>query len=332
MSVDNQPYPPFNDTVDFTGGEIGVINNVTNDRVDEALSESRIDRIKVLYRKLKGQLSPELNERIEADIDGERFIDIEDLMMNSRITTPARYSVYDNGDAAFEKFRNAANYLRIQLQKGAPLSLDLIKKVNELVMADGVEGSAAEHAGVFRSRNVLYRDGRRIISDKKFDTLSKESKVHYIAQSEFENLSRAPYLNNEKLGSNFDVQYEVLHKVRFPRPEHIEALMVQLIDDYNFMLKNDFSPIAIAADIQRRLVAIHPFANGNGRTSRLIMDFILESLGLPPATHLKTTQELSLTEEDWRDVVFMGVTSTFQNTLTAVSSPTKIISSLIVNN
>jgi hypothetical protein len=43
-------------------------------------------------------------------------------------------------------------------------------------------------------------------------------------------------------------------------------------------------PIELAAQMYQRLVSIHPFPDANGRTSRFVMDWILESHGYPPAS------------------------------------------------
>jgi Fic family protein len=43
------------------------------------------------------------------------------------------------------------------------------------------------------------------------------------------------------------------------------------------------SVIITAVQAYQRLVSLHPFENGNGRISRLMMDFVLERFGLPPA-------------------------------------------------
>jgi len=40
-------------------------------------------------------------------------------------------------------------------------------------------------------------------------------------------------------------------------------------------------PIELAAEMHERLVAIHPFVDGNGRTSRLLMNLILLQYGYP---------------------------------------------------
>ena len=39
--------------------------------------------------------------------------------------------------------------------------------------------------------------------------------------------------------------------------------------------KNKLHPVILAAEMHERLVTIHPFIDGNGRTSRLIMNLIL---------------------------------------------------------
>ncbi len=43
------------------------------------------------------------------------------------------------------------------------------------------------------------------------------------------------------------------------------------------------NPIKIAADAHFKLVSIHPFVDGNGRTARLLMNLLLMQEGFPPA-------------------------------------------------
>merc|ERR1739848_216379 len=46
--------------------------------------------------------------------------------------------------------------------------------------------------------------------------------------------------------------------------------------------KNYIHPIQFAAEAHYRLVKIHPFQDGNGRLSRLLMNLILMRAGYPP--------------------------------------------------
>lgn len=59
----------------------------------------------------------------------------------------------------------------------------------------------------------------------------------------------------------------------------------QLLDDVRAWLEyNTYSPDEIAVRLHHRLVQIHPFANGNGRHSRLMSDLLVMQLGRPRFT------------------------------------------------
>jgi hypothetical protein len=47
--------------------------------------------------------------------------------------------------------------------------------------------------------------------------------------------------------------------------------------------ENQLHPIEFAAQVYRRILSIHPFMDGNGRTARLVMDWALLRHGYPPA-------------------------------------------------
>lgn len=58
--------------------------------------------------------------------------------------------------------------------------------------------------------------------------------------------------------------------------------MEEFIDWLNSEETADLHPIKFAAIAHYRLVTIHPFYDGNGRTSRLLMNLILMHAGYPP--------------------------------------------------
>ncbi len=64
----------------------------------------------------------------------------------------------------------------------------------------------------------------------------------------------------------------------FPNPAKIPALMT----DFGVWLAQAAATPATAFDAHWRLTAIHPFADGNGRTARLLMNFVLLRGGYPP--------------------------------------------------
>lgn len=59
-----------------------------------------------------------------------------------------------------------------------------------------------------------------------------------------------------------------------PQPYIIKKQMEELFFWYEAH-KNQLHPVVLAAELSERLVTIHPFIDGNGRTSRLIMNLIL---------------------------------------------------------
>ncbi|MCB9988295.1 MAG: Fic family protein [Rhodospirillales bacterium] len=69
--------------------------------------------------------------------------------------------------------------------------------------------------------------------------------------------------------------------VVLPNPAKVPNLMA----DMQAWLRSEkkLHPVELAAEAHYRLVTIHPFVDGNGRTARLLMNMILMMEGYPPA-------------------------------------------------
>jgi len=65
-----------------------------------------------------------------------------------------------------------------------------------------------------------------------------------------------------------------------PNPIKVPDLMSEYIRWLHAIKDN---PVKIAADSHFKLVTIHPFTDGNGRTARLVMNLLLMQSGYPPA-------------------------------------------------
>ena len=68
--------------------------------------------------------------------------------------------------------------------------------------------------------------------------------------------------------------------VRFPKPDQISKLMKEFIIFYK-KNKRKYHPFELASIISVKFVSVHPFVDGNGRVSRLIMNFIMKKFGYP---------------------------------------------------
>lgn len=67
-----------------------------------------------------------------------------------------------------------------------------------------------------------------------------------------------------------------------PQPYLVAKQMEDLFLWYNEN-KDKLHPVELSAEMHERLVTIHPFIDGNGRTSRLLMNLILLQNGFPIA-------------------------------------------------
>ncbi len=69
----------------------------------------------------------------------------------------------------------------------------------------------------------------------------------------------------------------------FAIPEETPAKMTELLDWYKVKaLEKEANPILLAAEFHYKFIRIHPFDDGNGRTARILMNFILMQFGFPP--------------------------------------------------
>lgn len=64
--------------------------------------------------------------------------------------------------------------------------------------------------------------------------------------------------------------------------DDVPSLLKEVLEDINKGVTNGENPVILAAKAFQRMVSIHPFSDGNGRTCRLVMDYVLLKAGLPP--------------------------------------------------
>ena len=92
-------------------------------------------------------------------------------------------------------------------------------------------------------------------------------------------------INREQAGKYRNVPVMIVgSKHTPPQPYLILPQMEQFIRDYQNMEVKGEHPVLIAAFLHDELVKIHPFIDGNGRTSRLLMNLYLISKGYTIAT------------------------------------------------
>ena len=82
-------------------------------------------------------------------------------------------------------------------------------------------------------------------------------------------------IDNENSGKYRNVPVRISGSEHVPsQPFLVDKMMEDFFIHYERQ-KRILHPILLAAEMHERLVTIHPFVDGNGRTSRLLMNFIL---------------------------------------------------------
>jgi Fic-DOC domain mobile mystery protein B len=78
-------------------------------------------------------------------------------------------------------------------------------------------------------------------------------------------------------------QYRVTERNIGVQPWQIQQAVPNLLSDVRYWIENKtYPPDEIAVRLHHRLVAVHPFPNGNGRHARLMADLLIGQLGGKP--------------------------------------------------
>jgi len=97
--------------------------------------------------------------------------------------------------------------------------------------------------------------------------------IHKIILTSIDDDWAGKYRQTQVFIRGTDVELPLPHKVPYLMAEFIQWLQGQ----------QEGHPVRLAADAHFRLVSIHPFIDGNGRTARLLMNLILLIHGYPMA-------------------------------------------------
>jgi hypothetical protein len=96
-----------------------------------------------------------------------------------------------------------------------------------------------------------------------------------------------------------------------PRPtnqELVQVLVEDVIDWYNTQSNlPGVDRIALAAELQRRLISVHPFGDANGRLSRIVMNWSLENAGYPAPRIVNFNADIESPLEQWIETVRNGI-------------------------
>jgi Fic family protein len=82
-------------------------------------------------------------------------------------------------------------------------------------------------------------------------------------------------IDAENAGKYRTVQVMIKGSQHMPPPPFLVAKQMEDVFLWYQLNKNKLHPVVLAAEMSEKIVTIHPFIDGNGRTSRLWMNLIL---------------------------------------------------------
>jgi len=120
---------------------------------------------------------------------------------------------------------------------------------------------AVNHAKAldFITELVKHKKSHQFINEDDIKT------IHKVVFTGIDDQWAGKYRQTEVFIRGTDVEFPNFHKVPYHMAEFIQWLEKQ----------QNTHPVRVAADAHFRLVSIHPFIDGNGRTARLLMNLIL---------------------------------------------------------
>ncbi len=190
------------------------------------------------------------------------------------------------------------DHLKETLDTFRPLPLDVVKNLHEdLVLrwtynSNAIEGNTLtlketkvalegitvggktirEHFEAINHREAIYFVEELVQKNEPLSEWQIKS-IHQLILKNIDDVHAGRYRKNNVIISGAE------HTP--PDAMHVESGMAQFIDWYNNVAPS-LHPVERAARVHADFVKIHPFVDGNGRTSRLLTNLELMKSGFPP--------------------------------------------------
>lgn len=229
--------------------------------------------------------------------------DVGRLMAARLINTGSRNDAdfrYSYGRKAFQSFATADAILR-RIPKGELASnfdVALLAKVNKTAFADGGDPAVVRMGKGLRK---LFFPG----SKSKAGQIRNYQNYHL----ESKGLSAEEAKNITEHGAKYvKFPFTRMGLIIYAKPAKIQKSLDTLVKDTQARLKDPAAdPIQTASRFVQKFIALHPFADGNGRTARLMMDRILAEKGMLPPILKNSNNDIGLTEKAFAAEVLQGI-------------------------
>jgi prophage maintenance system killer protein len=263
------------------------------------------------YQALVESMTPEQRAAWDVELQGRRFVDkafydkVAAEFEAGNIPVRPEHTFDTPDQDVFEDWQQAASVLDENAKAGQPLTQEQVQLAHEAAMDWKLEADPGE----IRDRDIVGRGGLGANGD--WSALTPEQATV---------LRRNPVINlldvgqaDAELTLRQQADGYITAQITYPPEQFVQQHLDEFFAWYADAL-NTMDPTELAATAQRRLVSIHPFVDGNGRVSRLVMDDALQRAGLPPALLADPNLDIVSTKAAWIEEVRAGVVEAYLTT------------------
>lgn len=241
-------------------------------------------RIRALCQEGRIEGAVKIGRNWSIPADAVKLIDAREKIKDEYIGLNYDFNYIDRLKAAIDQYRPFSKHLADSLREklivewtynsnaieGNTLTMSETKVVLEGITIGGK--SIIEHLETINHRDaILFVED--LISNKEPLSEWNIRNIHTLILKEIDNKNAGRYRTENVLVSG----------AKHIPPKHYEVnnLMQKLIEEYYNNWK-DYHPVVKATLLHGEFVKIHPFIDGNGRTSRLLLNFELMKNGYTP--------------------------------------------------
>ncbi len=243
-------------------------------------------------------------------------------------------------EAAFENYVEARKYL---IASKPEYNLESLKYIHSIMMKDGIEEIKDDELGVIRKVALIGNEKGRGVSKDALENIRENPYLGFNISSKISESGEERYRGEILYPTPLNIKEDALERIKTTHHEvYLKVKNLQdsdettskgdLITELTEALTeerfkwfresrevlgaldtdekiNDY--IELVVQFQRDIVSIHPFRNGNGRTTReFILNYALIKEGLPPSRIADPNMDLYSPFDVWKEEVIQGMDST----------------------
>lgn len=229
------------------------------------------EQLKKLVPIKEKQLLQRINARKKITNPFVGVIDEEELEVIKDLEQKAGFSVFHLSEEEWERFTQLFTYNTNAIEGSELTQKEVIEALEDKPIPDKPEEDISEAHGVDSAIDYIRK------SNPGF-SIKLIKKLHYMVFKDSKNFAG----EFRKKGEEAVIKTrtgKIVH--RGAPPEEIVSILNELVGWYKQNQKK-YPPIVLASVVHNQFENIHPFADGNGRVGRLLLNLVLLKHGLPP--------------------------------------------------